>query len=136
MKQVIHIGIDAGTTTGVAAWDSAGKTFNEITSMQIHRAMDLVLRYHRTGELACVRVEDARQVRFGTDKNKAQGAGSIKRDASIWEDFLKDYKIPFKMVRPQKPLTKWDAERFKRQTGYEGKTNSHSRDAALIVYNI
>ena len=82
--------------------------------------------------------EDARhRTWFGKDKNisaKLQGAGSIKRDCSIWEDFLQDYEIPFRAVPPQKGCTKWTEEYFKMVTGWKGKTSSHSRDAAVLVF--
>ena len=125
-------GIDAGTKTGLAIWDTKAKCFVEIKTVKIHTAFEIVSFYKEKG--IKVVVEDARQVRYGTDKNKAQGAGSIKRDAKIWQDFLTDKGIPFEMRRPNKAITKWDAERFKRQTGWQGSTDTHRRDAALLVY--
>lgn len=127
------IGIDVGTKTGLAIWDKAKKKYVEIKTLPIHRALDVVKDYHSKHKIIVI-VEDARKVRFGTDKVKAQGAGSVKRDSSIWDDFLTDYNIPHAMARPNKRITKWDATTFRMQTGYEGLTSSHSRDAALLVF--
>jgi hypothetical protein len=38
------------------------------------------------------------------------------------------------MVRPKKSITKLDAETFKATTGWTERTNSHARDAAMLVW--
>lgn len=127
------VGIDCGVNTGYAIYDCKADKLTSVCSTMIHRAMD-DLRHGKAGFKVFVRVEDARQVRFNTDKMRQQGAGSVKRDAKCWEDFLTDMKIPFEMVRPNKRITKWDAEQFKQYTGWQGRTNEHSRDAAMLCY--
>ena len=62
------------------------------------------------------------------------GAGSVRRDCEIWEEFCNHYKIPFDAVPPRKGLTKWDADTFAKVTGYKGRTSNHARDAALLVF--
>ena len=64
-----------------------------------------------------------------------QGAGSIKRDAKIWEDFLMDIGVNHEMISPAKNRTKLKADTFKTYTGWENPTNEHSRDAAMLVFN-
>lgn len=83
-----------------------------------------------------VRVEDARQAKYGRQKDahRLRGAGSVMRDAKIWEDFLTREKIPFEMIRPRKGFTKWKADTFNRFTGWKGRSTSHGRDAAMLVY--
>ncbi len=132
----LFIGIDAGVNTGMALWDATNKEFASISSTMIHRAMDTVLTLHEQGKIAGVIVEDARFVRFKTNPLKAQGAGSIKRDAKVWEDFLKDHGIPHKMIRPNKSTTKFKAEKFLRWTRCTLKTNEHGRDAAMLVFKM
>lgn len=80
--------------------------------------------------------EDARQRKwFGADSNaKMQGAGSVKRDASIWEEFCTDYQIAFRALPPAKGGTKLNPDYFKALTGWRGKTSEHARDAAMIVF--
>ena len=62
------------------------------------------------------------------------GAGSVKRDAVIWEEFCIDNGIKFFSVPPAKGLTKWSAQTFSEVTGWQGRTSNHGRDAALLVY--
>ena len=106
---MIYIGIDPGTHTGVAIWDNKQQEFIELATIPIHQALLKVKNYYNDNKglsNICVVFEDARQrTWFGKDKNtnaKLQGAGSIKRDCSIWEDFCKDYQIPFLAVPPMK----------------------------------
>ena len=79
--------------------------------------------------------EDARLRKWYGSKSdaKLQGAGSVKRDSSIWEDFLKDKGIPFQGIHPLQGLTKLTSVYFKRITKWDGKTSEHSRDAAMLV---
>ena len=130
----IYIGIDAGTKTGLAIWDKTSQQFIELLTVPIHTAMEWIKAYN--GEGLTVVVEDARQVRFNTSPEKAQGAGYVKAHAQIWEAFLEDKGISYEMRRPNKAMTKWDADRFKRQTGWQGRTTTHSRDAALLVFGL
>ena len=85
-----------------------------------------------------VRVEDARQATWKRkgDVYKAKGAGSVMRDASVWEDFLEDLGVDYEMIRPRKEFTKWKEDDFKSLTKFEGRTSEHSRDAALTVYGL
>ena len=137
---MIYIGIDPGTHTGVAIWDSKAQVFIELTTIPIHQALLKVKRlYAESRELSniCVVFEDARQrTWFGKDKNtnaKLQGAGSIKRDCRIWEDFCKDYQIPFLKIPPIKGGTKLSEAYFKTISGWKGRTSNHARDAAMLV---
>lgn len=131
------IGIDTGTHTGLAVWDDKKRELTSLETLPIHKALSRVLAISGSEEVMVI-FEDARQRKwFGRDKNtnaKLQGAGSIKRDCSIWEDFLTDYEIPFRAVPPQKGCTKWTEEYFKMVTGWKGKTSNHARDAAVLVF--
>ena len=68
------------------------------------------------------------------ERKKLQGVGSVKRDATIWEDFLKDLGVKFEMVAPKMNVTKLTQETFKRYTGWKKLTNEHGRDAAMLVF--
>lgn len=131
-----HIGIDTGVNTGFAVWNKQEKKFEVVTTMLIHQAMKEVEALHEKNTIF-VRVEDARKRKwFGAaGREQLQGAGSIKRDAKIWEDFLSDIGVNHEMVAPAKNRTKLDAEMFKKYTGWENPTNEHSRDAAMLVFN-
>ena len=134
---MICIGIDPGTHTGVAVWDSRERDFISIETLPIHRALLRVslLAEANPGNVEVV-FEDARQRTWfgrGDVSAKMQGAGSIKRDCSIWEDFCNDNHIPFRALPPIKGFTKLSPERFARISKYKGRTSEHARDAAMLV---
>jgi hypothetical protein len=142
-----YIGIDTGTNTGFAVWNKADRKFVEICTVAIHEAFEKVLSYHHLyGDDLFVRFEDARlRTWFGRKVNgkwvegsvaQLQGAGSIKRDCNIWDDFLKDKKIHYASTAPKLGLTKMDPDRFKLFTGWKEKTSDHARDAAMLVFGI
>jgi len=136
------IGIDTGVNTAIAVWDIRRKLFIHVETTMIHRALLYIWQFMQKCEQQSasfyVRVEDARQRNwFGPrSQYKLQGAGSVKRDSKIWEDFLRDYHISFEMVAPQRQqgLTKMSAAAFKQLTHYTGRTTEHSRDAAMLVF--
>lgn len=140
MSQLIIAGIDPGTKTGLAFFDVANLKLVSLYSVMIHEAFELIL----TVSPVFVRVEDARQRgSFGKMDEKIakygygvrEGAGAAKRDATIWDDFLKAKGFRYEMVNPSTVKTKVDANYFKRVTGWTGRTNEHMRDATAYVHN-
>lgn len=129
---MVYIGIDPGKHTGIAVWDSREGRFLSLETMPIHRAMDVVRQY---ADNATIVFEDARQRKWysGDTYAKLQGAGSIKRDCTIWEDFCTDLGIPCIPVPPAKGLTKMTEAHFKMLTKWKGRTSNHARDAAMLV---
>lgn len=146
LKHTHHyvIGVDTGVNTGICAYSRKEKKILYLASIKIHAAMDYIASYHRAYPgLVFVRVEDARQRTWipkqkteSAERGRREGAGSVKRDAQIFEDFLNDLKIDFEMVAPKNNSTKVDAKYFKKITKWEGSTNSHSRDAAMLVIGL
>ena len=132
---MIVIGIDPGTHTGYAAWDMERKVLSAVKTLKIHQAMEFVLEVHASGLLHSVTFEDARLRKWlGTKGREAlQGAGSIKRDCTIWADFLGHHGIAYRAVAPQAGATKWGAEQFAKAFGWTARTSEHARDAALLV---
>lgn len=134
-----YIGIDTGVNTGIAVYDSLSKALILIKTTDIISAIDIVKQYHNDyPNDVFVRVEDARKRKwYGAKANaKQQGAGSVKRDAKMWEDFLKNGKIPHEMTHPIKGATKLNKVQFEKITGYKGTTSEHSRDAAMLVFGL
>ena len=132
---MICIGIDPGKHTGMAVWDTREGKFLSLETLPIHKALLRVLVL-TSDQVAEVVFEDARQRTWygkGDTNAKAQGAGSVKRDCSIWEDFCRDYGIPFQAKPPDKGATKVSAEYFKIVSGWTGRTSEHARDAAMLV---
>lgn len=138
-KHEFFIGIDTGVKTGFAFWKKDDKNFVVIQTLPIHQVMDRVaVAAEIFRERLFVRVEDARKRKwFGNaGREQLQGAGSIKRDAKIWEDFLTDLKVDFELVAPKNNKTKLNKEAFKKMTGWDKQTTEHSRDAAMLVYGL
>lgn len=131
---MILIGIDTGVNTGFGVWDGERRVIVEIATLTITKAMDRVKKYASQGEVRLY-IEDARLRNwFGNSgREKLQGAGSVKRDAKIWEDFCNEQGIPFQMVAPRNNTTKMSRAQFKVVTGYKQTTSEHSRDAMLLV---
>lgn len=140
-NHTILVGIDTGVNTGICVYSRTEKKILSLDTVKIHQALTLVKLTHElnAGRLF-VRVEDARlrkwvprQKNESAERGRREGAGSVKRDASVWEDFLTDMEIPFEMVAPKNNATKMKPDFFKKITKWEGKTTSHSRDAAALV---
>jgi hypothetical protein len=138
---VIVIGIDPGVTTGYAEWDAEVRAFRNVEGLLIHAAMRRVALLQIGGLLSHVVFEDARlrtwygkSGSYEEDIARLQGAGSVKRDCSIWADFLGDHGIPYKTLSPREKGAKYDAAQFKRLTGWDQWTNEHGRDAGLLVF--
>ena len=141
----ILCGLDPGSHTGMAIWDGASRSFREVATLPLHRALEEVKRWHYTclmqGVEFRVIFEDARQrTWFPKDRNSSEyrghlmGAGAAKRDAAIWEEFLTAMHIPFTAQKPQAGTTKWNADYWAKVTGWTGRTSEHARDAALLVF--
>lgn len=135
---MLYIGIDPGKHTGYAVWDSKKQKLIDLRTLHLHQALNAVITEHLTNEVVVV-FEDARMRKWfgeGTQAEimaKSQGAGSVKRDCTIWEEMLEDYGIAYIKLAPQKGMTKKSAEDFKLDTGWQGKTSNHARDAAMLV---
>ena len=136
-KNVIEIGIDPGVTTGFAL--ACDGVLAEVTSMTAVAAELRALELF--GAVDCmttvtVLFEDARLRTWFDRKGREalQGAGSVKRDCSRWEEFLLHHGIPFRQVHPKANATKLNAVHFARLTGWSRRTNEHGRDAACLVF--
>lgn len=133
---MLCVGLDTGVHTGFAVWDTEKKALLEVSTLKIHRAMFRVMELSNTDEIA-VYFEDARLRNwFGASgREKLQGAGSVKRDCSIWEDFLTDLGVEWHAVAPKNNATKLSTTFFEKITGWKGRTSEHARDAAMLVFN-
>lgn len=130
----VVIGIDPGVNTGVAVAD--GGKLVSVGCMAAVKAEEMVLQTMiDNGGKLFVRFEDARMRQwFGSKGREAlQGAGSIKRDCARWQEFLEHHNIPHARIAPKANRTKLTADQFKRITGWQGRTNEHARDAAMLV---
>lgn len=134
---MLYIGIDPGTITGLASWYPEIKLLTLISGTLIE-VSETVKHVLPDTNNYLIRIEDARLRKwFGKQSSaKLQGAGSIKRDCAIWEEICKYHNWNYEMVHPIKGGTKWDANKFKKATGYQEQTNEHKRDAGLLVWGL
>lgn len=135
---VLIVGIDPGVKTGLAVWCKASKCLVQVDTMGITAAMQCVKELNENGTLHSIVFEDAR-LRTGwfgeRSAAKQQGAGSIKRDCSIWTEFCEGLVgVPFLPVSPKTKGAKVDAPRFAKLTGWTERTSEHARDAAMLVF--
>lgn len=135
MRHSLYIGIDAGTHTGIAVWDRTDRRLVSVETMTITKAMDVVRGLADSADIV-VYLEDARKRNwFGcAGREKLQGAGSVKRDCSIWETFCEEVGIDCRKIAPKNNYTKLTAQQFKALTNWVGRTSDHSRDAAMLVF--
>ena len=127
------IGIDCGVNTGYARTNNG--ELQVVSSMSIIEAMACVASYRGQMPPIKVYIEDARKRKWFTGgREKAQGVGSVKRDAQIWEEFCKHQGFEYELVAPKNNKTKLDAKSFKKLTGWTCQTNEHGRDAAMLIY--
>ncbi len=141
MKPRYFIGIDPGVQTGVAIWDREARNFISIQTMDLPAAMATITEKQKeyNGDMMVV-LEDARKRKFdaGLTEEKKQGAGSIKRDCSIWEMFLLKSRIYHKLTAPNSKLNKFadNVELWQKNTGVTYRTSTHARDASMLVWQI
>lgn len=132
------IGIDCGVNTGFAVWSVKEQKLVFVKTLPIHQALLEVYKTFKHEKEIIIIIEDARLRKwFGNNSDaKKQGAGSVKRDSKIWEDFCIDFKIPYRLVNPMNNKTKLDEKTFKHYTGFEGRTSNHARDASMLVFKL
>lgn len=140
---MILVGIDPGVNTGVAVYDTATRQLLNVTSCGIVEAMAYLEALNETRPIHMVSFEDARQRRwiprerdFRQVKGRAMGAGSVRRDCSVWEEWCRFHNIEANPIPPRNNMTKLSDAQFRGITGYDRRTNEHGRDAAMLVFGI
>jgi hypothetical protein len=143
-KYSIVVGIDPGTHTGMTAYDCEKKEYLFCETLSIHNAIFRLQEmanglYFQKGML--IIVEDSRHISGSAEKKL--GAGSIRRDCSIWEDFLTDLlkkcgkDINFLFIRPSKNIyLKMDPDKWRVFSKYSAPKlpSEHARDSATYLF--
>lgn len=153
-KPAWFIGIDPGTHTGVAIWSQNMRKFTFVHTYTVFEALKTVESFidsaHADGGVMVI-FEDARkrkalptQADGSIDKDRLQGAGSVKRDSTIWQEacelWSKRWQIGFTW-RGVAPNGKTNAlatnkELSSRNLGITYNTSEHARCAAFLVWNM
>jgi len=139
---MLHIGIDGGTKTGFAIWDSRLKKFTELKTVDFWTAYYMVQHY--VPEEVRVYIEDPSQnkpvfkrpgMRDYEYAKKCQNVGMVKRESTLLIEGLERLGYKVTKVRPTKgSLTKMNKDRFRTLTKHQGTSSEHSRDAAMMVF--
>ncbi len=136
-----YLGIDPGRKTGLAVWHAAREELEIFPAMPFWEAWEKVTGSYPPSETAAV-IEDPTQnrpvFRRGTSGRRrekiAQDVGENKAHAKLWIEGLERLGYAVRRVRPTQK--KWSKRTFERITGYTGRSSSHARDAARLVFGI
>lgn len=134
----IVIGLDPGSNTGVAYFTAGQlRKLETITPMQIGEVLRMA-----GPNLKRVIFEDSRltSYMFTTVKSRAAALKMARNVGEIdaWSKLIvatcADLDIPAHGISPKQKGAKLNAEQFAKLTGWDGKSNSHERDAAMCAW--
>jgi hypothetical protein len=137
-KELVYVGLDPGVKTGIAVVRNSKFIF--VGSGSILQVMEWLLAWMESFNIE-VRIENPFLYKnFGLSvkgmQSRMMGAGSVQRDYKIWVEFFAKHKITYSDVNPKNILNKYnDAKLFKNATGWQHPTNSHGRDAGMMVWD-
>lgn len=134
----IVIGLDPGSSTGVAYFTSGQlRKLETITPMQISEVLRMA-----GPNLKRVIFEDSRltSYMFTTVKSRAAALKMARNVGEIdaWSKLIvatcADLDIPAHGISPKQKGAKLNAEQFAKLTGWDGKSNQHERDGAMVAW--
>lgn len=133
-----YIGIDPDVDkSGIAIWDSSTASFTAIETQNFFDVLETLLQ----NKDAFVRIEAGwlnKKSNFHLAKSKgisdaiSRKVGENHMIGKLFENFCVRNGIKHSLSRPTKK--KYDKIAFTKTTGYKGRTNQDSRDAAMLVY--
>jgi hypothetical protein len=158
-QNTVYIGVDAGANCGMAVWSAKEGRFVHIDT---HRFWDFIValgahckKYLSEKSRVIIVIEDVvknRPVFIRTKKDKfgivrelteiemakiAQNVGENKRDCKLIVEWCERNRLKVIKIAPTKKSdTKINAEEFEAITGHKGRTSSHARDAAMLIWNL
>ena len=132
----IIIGIDPGAATGVAIFER-GKLVG-LRTIEPHKIAETI---------ACLKparvvFEDSRlqshvwtSAKTAAAKTKmARNVGEIDAWCRLITAVCGELKIAAHGISPERKGAKLNSMQFRQQTGWEGKSNQHERDAAMVAW--
>jgi len=137
----VYVGIDPGTHTGMATWRILDKSLTRVWSTDFWDCVTNIRNFHTWNHAKFfIEAPQKNPPVFSNFKAMgqsvalkiAQDIGRNKCMAELLIQYFEREKISYEALRPTK--AKWDAATFKRITGWQGRTNSHMRDAGRIVF--
>jgi hypothetical protein len=142
MKETLpdyYVGIDPGIVCGLAFLKPHSQMLHSVRSCKLHELYTAIEIMSKTNSLM-VFIENPNT--FIPFKNvskefiemRRQGAGAVKQTYKHIIEFLEANSIPYRPTRLQGNAKKMTAAKFKQITGWDGSSNEHGRDAAMLVY--
>ncbi|OZC04030.1 hypothetical protein BSZ36_14180 [Rubricoccus marinus] len=145
--RVLYLGIDPGTTTGLALADGADGRLVSVASagpLATVRHLDALAREHAAGAVLVrgVWIEDSRPLPiYARNRNANRGerdriaraVGHTDLLTGFYADLCASHGWAVALVEPKR-VAKWDADTLRRLAGWEARTNEHGRDAARLVF--
>jgi hypothetical protein len=140
MKKTIFIGIDPGQSNGFALKKGEKYILETFKLFELFEEFDRLQPFYNE---ILVYIENPNLwTYFKSSPNasdRLQGAGNVKGTYSHIEAYLKDRKIDYVGLRPDKTRNSYgeakNRELFNKLTGYTGMCSTHARDAAMLVVN-
>jgi len=133
MKEQVRIGIDPGVKTGYAR--SVNRKLVELKCLDFWDAYDEILK-HDPADIFLVSVEVSNVSHVWHQKKNIRSAakvgqhvGAVRREGELL--VLRLVALGY-AVRAVNPRGKINSDRFKKITGWEGRTNEHTRDAGML----
>jgi len=153
----ILIGVDPGLITGVCVWSPEREKILDMQSMSHIKFMEWIVTGNDVYNMVvAIENPNLNQPVFMTKEEKdlikgcgdfpakdialrillrrAQNIGMNKQIAKTLMEFMESKGIDFVPIRPFRKKT--DAEQFRNLTKWEGRTNQHNRDAAILVFGL
>jgi len=138
----IYLGIDPDVAkSGVAIWNSGEKEFVGLSTLKFFD-LTTAIQFYKNNQLVVV-IEAGwlnKKSNFHGRKGQskavgekiAKAVGANHQVGKLLIEFCQSVNVDYVEVRPANK--KIDAAGFKKITGYEGRTNSEVRDAAMLVF--
>lgn len=132
------IGIDAGVNTGIAIYEDG--MIKELSTIEPIDIADIFICY--AGDPLFVAFEDSRLQSHvwipgqskGVAANIARKVGMVDAWCYLIERLCEKYDVAYMRVSPKAKGQKLNAEEFKQITKWDGKSNQHERDAAMVAW--
>lgn len=132
------IGIDAGVNTGIAIYKDGG--LKELSTIEPIDIANIFICY--AGDPLFVAFEDSRLQSHvwipgqskGVAANIARKVGMVDAWCYLIERLCEKYDVAYMRVSPKAKGQKLNAEEFKQITKWDGKSNQHERDAAMVAW--
>ena len=137
----VTIGLDPGTAGRVGFAVSQGDQLLRVESLSFWEVIAAIASYPPSESLT-VRVEDARSLPIYQRNRRSnprvmgtigRGVGKIDATTALLIEWLQLHGYRVECVEPDR-RGKWDAETFRRVTGWQGRTNEHARDAGKMAW--